>query len=694
MKGSAPASEPVNILVVDDLATQRLTIEVALAELGERVISVESGREALKFLLDNEAAVILLDVNMPEMDGFETATLIRQRNRTANTPIIFLTADSDELQAARGYALGAVDYLICPFLPDVLRTKVKVFVTLSRTGERIRREAQQQIELTREQTARALAEDQSRRLRLMVDAGGILTRSLDGSAFEGELLGLFVPHLADEAGLVFLDGGQRPGPSTWVHAGPVGSPVAQPATTVHPMLAGPMTRVLASGRPEPIPGPGGEGVGGIVLPLEVRGKTYGALGMAMIESGRRYSDADLEVLMLVAGRTATALDNRRLYRELQDRDRRKDEFLAMLSHELRNPLGAITTAARLLEMFGNADERAARACQVVTRQSFHLARMVEDLLEVSRVTTGRITLSHAPIDLREVVDRAVEAVRASGRLDQHQLTVRGDRLIVEADGARMEQVITNLLVNAVKYTDPGGRIEIDVDREESQALVTVSDNGIGISPELLPRLFDLFVQGRQDLDRARGGLGLGLTLVKKLIELQGGTVDAFSGGLGQGSRFVVRLPQLAHSAALPVEEAPATPSRPLRVLLVEDNDDAREMLRTWLESGGHTVREASNGPDAVEHAIEFRPQLAIIDLGLPGFDGLEVARRLRSDPRTRAALRVALTGYGQGDDRRRTLENGFDAHLVKPVAAEKLREVVQLAAQAVVNDELTSSTSS
>jgi signal transduction histidine kinase len=472
----------VNILVVDDLPSQRLTIEVSLTDLGENVVCLPSGREALKFLLENDAAVILLDVNMPGLDGFETATLIRQRPRNANTPIIFLTADPDEMQAARGYALGAVDYVISPFLPEVLRTKVKVFVTLSRANERLRREAEQRVELTREQTARATAEEQSRRLRVLVEAGGVLTRSLDGSGFELELLRLFVPLLADQAGIAFPENGPHRGPPTWIHAANNGSePLAASRAVPHELVAT-VESVLATGAATAIPGKNGGGSAGIVMPLGVHGQLYGALAVARLGSGQPYSREDLELLELIAGRTAVALENRRLYRELQERDRRKDEFLATLSHELRNPLGAITTAAQVLQMTVISDGPATHASQVIARQSLHLARIVDDLLEVSRVTAGRIRLSLQPLDLKEVVKRAVDAMRASGRLDPYQVVVTGESVMVEADLARIEQVITNLLVNAVKYTDPGGRIAVQIAAEDDRAVVRVSDTGIGIGP--------------------------------------------------------------------------------------------------------------------------------------------------------------------------------------------------------------------
>jgi len=672
--------DPVNILVVDDLATQRLTVEAALADVGERVVSVGSGREALKFLLENETAVILLDVNMPDMDGFETATLIRQRARNAHTPIIFLTANADEVQAARGYALGAVDYLICPFPPDVLRTKVNVFVALSRANEQVKREAEQRVALTKEQTARAAAEEQSSRLRVLVEIGGVLTRAVDGSPFETELLSLFVPLLAEEAGLVFSASADAPGSSTWFRSRLAGEGSGRPPGVPPPELSDAVSRVLNTGRVERLRDVSG-GTTGIALPLSGRGGVYGVLGMA---SGRRYTNADLELLEIIASRTASVLENRRLYRELQERDRRKDEFLAMLSHELRNPLGAITTAAQVLQLGTASGDKVERAGAVIARQSYQLSRMLDDLLEVSRVTTGRVQLNREHFDLAEVTSRAVEALKTSGRLNSHEIDVETSPVLVEADIARTDQIITNLLVNAVKYTDAGGRIDVKVGADGPHAFLRVSDNGIGISDELLPRLFEVFVQGRQALDRAQGGLGIGLALVRKLAELQGGTVEAQSPGPGQGSTFTVRLPLLINGRATIAERSsPRMLPTSLRVLIVDDNADARDMLRTFLELAGHEVHDAVSGPDAVEKGREVLPDLALVDLGLPGFDGLEVAARLRSDATTQGILLVAMTGYGQPEDRRRTTEAGFEAHIVKPVTSDQLTEVIALCASRV-----------
>ena len=679
------SDSPVNILVVDDLDAQRLTIEVALGDLGENIVSVSSGRDALKFLLKHDAAVVLLDVNMPGMDGFETAALIRQRPRNANTPIIFLTADHDAMQVARGYALGAVDYLTCPFLPDVLRTKVKVFVMLSRARERIRQEAEQRMAFLHEQAARAAAEEQSRRLRLLSEAGGVMMQTLDGAPFEDELLRLLVPSLADEGGVQFADGESPESPAVWRRISERG--VEAVAMASWP-LADAASRAARSGEPAAIdPDPQGR-PRCMVLPIAVPSRIYGAIGLARHGDATGYSAEERELLRLIAGRAAVAFENRRLYRELQERDRRKDEFLAMLSHELRNPLGAITAAAHVLEAVGGTDAKAVRASQVVKRQSSHLTRIVDDLLEVSRVTVGRITLDRAEVDLREIADRTIESLHAAGQLAQHHVEVRGSGVRVDADAARMEQVITNLVVNAAKYSDVGSHITVEVESDEHRARIRVTDDGIGIAPELIEHLFDVFVQGGQALDRARGGLGLGLTLVRRLVELQGGSVHASSPGLGKGSTFLIELPRLhAEPRPLVTEGPKITGTSALRVLLVDDNEDARMMLRTYLELRGHRVHEAASGPEAVEAALDVLPDLVLLDLGLPGFDGLEVSRRLREDLRTRDVLLIALTGYGQAEDREKTTSLGFQAHLVKPVTPDRLDEAFALAMQRRVTPE-------
>jgi PAS domain S-box-containing protein len=345
--------------------------------------------------------------------------------------------------------------------------------------------------------------------------------------------------------------------------------------------------------------------------------------------------------------------------------RLKDEFIAMLGHELRNPLSAISAAISVLQRVGAEDAGAAAARSVIQRQTGHLARLMDDLLDVGRVMTGKIALARQPLRLREITERAVATLRATGGAAHHTLSVDGDDPWVYADATRIEQIVTNLLSNALKYTPAGGAITITVDTDGADAALRMRDTGRGIAAELLPRVFDLFVQGEQSTERAAGGLGIGLTLVRRLAELHGGRVDVASRGPGQGATFTVRLPRVAAPAATP---AP-TPSRRaprLTIVVVEDNDDARDMLRAMLELQGHAVSTAGDGPSGMEAIRAVKPDVALVDIGLPGMDGYEMARQLRAGAGCGSTL-IALTGYGQAEDARRAREAGFDLHVVKPV---------------------------
>ena len=365
---------------------------------------------------------------------------------------------------------------------------------------------------------------------------------------------------------------------------------------------------------------------------------------------------------------------------LEAASRAKDEFLAMLGHELRNPLGAIIVAAKILE---HPDERARQTIQpreVITRQAQHLARLVDDLLDVSRVTLGKVELHKKPVDLAEAARRCMTALRTAIDMNQHEIVVETRPVWTEADDTRLDQIIGNLVSNALKYTPAGGRVRVTVTSEGETAIVSVQDTGIGVEPLLLPRIFDLFVQGDERLERSRGGLGIGLTLVRRLVELHGGTVAAISPGAGRGTAFTVRLPRIATPAeALTPSASNGAVRGGLEVLVVEDNDDARDMMRHLLSLAGHTVREASDGAMGLAMALEAPPHVAIIDVGLPQLDGFEVARRLRADPRGRDVTLVALTGYGQHETRARALEAGFDAFLVKPLAADELERILTAA---------------
>lgn len=365
---------------------------------------------------------------------------------------------------------------------------------------------------------------------------------------------------------------------------------------------------------------------------------------------------------------------------LADLHRRKDEFLAMLSHELRNPLAPISNAVHLMRLRKNEDPLQQKALTIIERQLSQLTRLVDDLMEVSRITTGRVQLRLEQVLVSGIVERAVESARPLVDQHGHEFTVSlpPQPIWLNADASRLEQVIVNLLTNAAKYTVEGGHIWLTIREEATDCVLTVRDSGVGIAPELLPRVFDLFTQAERSLDRSQGGSGIGLALVQRLVELHGGKV-AVASVLGHGSEFVVRLPMVLtaeqRSPLLPVEKAkPAEPS--LRVLVVDDNVDLAETLTLLLEASGHEVRMAHDGPTALETALSYRPNVVLLDLGLPGLDGFEVAKRLRQQPLFEKIVLVAMTGYGQEADRRRSLDAGFDHHLVKPTDFGKVQEIL------------------
>ena len=518
------------ILVVNDDAASLLALTSLLdqwaLDTGYTVLSARSGQEALRQVLLHDFAVIILDVNMPGMDGFETAEAIHQRARSADIPIIFVTAFlADEIDRLKAYQRGAADFLFTPVIPQILHAKVSVFVALANKNEQLRRQT----------------EDLSQRT------------------------------------------------------------------------------------------------------LEL---------------------------------TAT---NERLMREIADRQaaertsHAKDEFLAMLGHELRNPLSAISSAAALIDMPGAGLETASRARQIIGRQSQHLSRIVDDLLDLSRAMSGKILLARRSVDMASLVGACLDTFRATGRTAGYRIDVDLAPNWVDGDPTRLEQIATNLIDNALKYTPAGGSIDISLGAEDGEVLLKVSDTGVGIAPELLPHVFDVFVQGTISLDRAQGGLGIGLSLVRRLVELHGGRVSASSAGGGAGSAFVIRLPRAEPAqASAPAAAAPEAESAKPAVLLIEDNEDGREMMATMLDVYGYPVLQSADGLDGVEQALARLPKVALVDIGLPGIDGYEVARRLRAHPDTQAMRLIALTGYGLAEDQRRVLEAGFDMHLVKPVDIAQL----------------------
>src|SRR6185437_12592292 len=365
-------------------------------------------------------------------------------------------------------------------------------------------------------------------------------------------------------------------------------------------------------------------------------------------------------------------------REAEQASRAKDEFLAMLGHELRNPLNAITSAVSVLHSVDQKSEEALRARDIIDRQMVSLRELVDDLLDVARVTSGRILLSAKPIDLAKVARRTVMMMSASGRLGRHRLQTDYREAWVSGDETRIEQVVTNLVDNAAKYTPENGTIWVRVRPERPHAILEIEDTGMGIAPGLLPRIFDLFTQGERTIDRAQGGLGLGLALVRRLLQLHGGEIRAQSPGVGEGATFTVTLPLVDAPAETraPDKAQDAGAAKALRILVVEDNDDGRETLSMMLRLNGHQVHEADSGPGGVACMASVHPHVAIVDIGLPGFDGYEVARRTRASPDTRGVRLVALTGYGQDEDRRNARAAGFDWFLVKPADMGALSEIL------------------
>ncbi len=381
---------------------------------------------------------------------------------------------------------------------------------------------------------------------------------------------------------------------------------------------------------------------------------------------------------------ATLRNESRARAEAERASRAKDEFLAMLAHELRNPLSAMRSAIALLELERATPEVQRRAREVLSRQTGHMTALINEMLDAARLATGKITLDRRPMDLAEAVRRVVQTFDDAGRTRHLKVITELQPAPVLGDETRLEQVASNLLDNAAKYGAGGGELHLSVVREGGEAVLTVADRGGGIGPELLPHIFEPFSQAERTMDRSQGGLGLGLTVVRGLVEQHGGRVQAFSEGLGRGARFVVRLPLLDDAAAAAPLPAAATRTgaAPLRILLVEDNHDNREMVSTLLRAAGHEVTSAADGEQGIATAAQQPLQVAVVDLGLPGTDGLEVARRLRALPALQHTVLVALTGYGDAATRRRAMDAGFDVFLQKPFDLAAFEQAVLAALQA------------
>ena len=414
----------------------------------------------------------------------------------------------------------------------------------------------------------------------------------------------------------------------------------------------------------------------LFVPIRIKDEPVGGFFVIWWTTRRSFTASEIRLVQGISDLAGIFLENAQLYRQTAEDSRAKDEFLATLSHELRNPLGAIATAVAALDRRLGGDEVTTRLGQIIHRQTRHLARLVDDLLDVARATAGTIALHIQPVDLSEVVAGCVGALRASGRAGPLRVSFRAQSVMVNADATRLAQIVTNMLDNAVKFTPPGGAIDLDVFRERQTAVLRVRDTGVGIEPEMLPRIFELFAQAQQPMDRSVGGLGIGLTLSRRLVEMHDGTITAVSEGRGRGAEFTVRLP-VANAVTPEPSPTQHAPERSRDILIVEDNDDARESLRMLLESIGHRVLAAVDGRQGLALAEAHRPDVALIDLGLPELDGYEVARALRASPAGKTMTLIAVTGYGQAEDRQRSKDAGFDAHLIKPVSQALLSSLLK-----------------
>jgi signal transduction histidine kinase/DNA-binding response OmpR family regulator len=691
---SAPQElrDRANILIVDDRSDKLLVYTTLLEELGQNLYTATSGDDALRQVLERDFALILLDVNMPGLDGLETAALIRSRRKSAHTPIILVTADyGDELRMTKAYSLGAVDYIASPVVPEILRAKVKVFVELYLLAEQAKRQAQERIALIEEKAAREAAERASHRLAFLAEASGTLASSLDLEATLRELARLVVPRFADISILSLATEGQ---PERHEMAWSTGDP-ANPLLTASladlgdPLLGEAAARVLRSGKPESIErdpaGPPASRIalprglsahGLILVPLLVRGRKLGVLTLGLEAPTRRFDPDTLAMVAELAARGATALDNALLVRRIQDEDHRKNEFLAMLAHELRNPLAPISNAVHMLRVKGDDPDTLAWGRELIARQLKQLVRLVDDLLDVSRITRGKIELKIETVDVAQVVAAAIETSRPNIDAQQHTLSLvlPDETLHLKGDYARISQVLSNLVNNAAKYTPKGGRISLSVAREGDDVVFRVRDSGVGIPREFLPTIFDPFTQVDRTLARSNGGLGIGLTLVRRLVEMQRGVVGVRSEGRNRGSEFTVRLPATTEAAAEEVTAglaAQATAAAPspagLRVLIVDDNRDVADSTASVMRMNGCDVHVAYDGRAALESVQRLRPDAVLLDIGLPAIDGYLVAEHIRARPEYGATMIVAVSGYGQDQDRERSKSVGFDYHVVKPI---------------------------
>ena len=680
------------VLIVDDNAAQRLALRAVLSDLDMTILEAGTGREALRCLLRQEVAVILLDVNMPGLDGFETAALIRERRATQHTPIIFVTAYSDDTHAARGYSLGAVDFILSPVQPNVLRSKVGVLIELfrktaqiTRQREALRRYADQLQQLSKASLAIHSARSLEEVLRAVAQAAARIIGAHQSIASA-------VPREDGEALTVTMLS-EKYGGTTETHtkrltADTIGPGLSQPQRLTQVAIA---TRVAGAAPPSetvaelamrgllaaPLTGPDGHPMGIVQLSDKREGE---------------FSAEDESIVVLLAQKASIAIENIAAA-EAREANRLKDEFLGVLSHELRTPLQAMLTWISILRKQPVDAAMLTRGLDVIERSTRSQVQLIGDLLDVSRIIRGKLRLEREPVDLVTVIGLALDALKPAAASKQIELAWEPpmtDCWLV-GDGSRLQQIMWNLLSNAIKFTPAQGRVELGLLQGEQDITIHVRDSGAGIPGEFLPYVFERFRQADSTSGRQHGGLGLGLAIVRHLVDLHGGSVRAENVREPSGARFTVTLPRL--SLAEPValvsgpsvaRPAPVEPSNGMRldgirVVLVEDEADAREALSAALQSFGAAVVAVGSSAEAMQALQRETPDVLLSDLGMPGEDGYSLIRKVRAAERGRDARipAAALTAYVRGEDRAAALQAGFDVHVQKPIEALDLARIVR-----------------
>lgn len=689
-----------DILIVDDSTGNLVAYEAALAPLGRKLVLVQSGVEALARLLDQDFALVLLDVSMPGMTGLETARMIRDRARSKATPIIFITGMSSPggviLEA---YELGAFDFVIKPIPPEVLRAKARVYLLLQERTKELLHHARRLRDANKLIRETATIAATARRLEKLQEATQALSEARTPAEVAAVAVRLGAEAVEASAAVMWstrLDGSFVVEASHQVPDGYLDNWRVIPADSPHPITRVARRREAiwienatdyAREAPSTIDQArtAGRVWAFVTLPLVSNNRTIAVLTFSYAAE-HTFTDEERRFLGALVHACEQALERGQLFiaeaearRSAEELSKRKDEFLAMLSHELRNPLAAMIAALDLIKM---RDQTLSRELAVLDRQSRHLVNIVDDLVDVSRITRGMITLRREAVPLAEAVAYAMDTARPLIDQRAHEVSLGIPRgLHLDADRGRLGQVLANLLVNAAKYTPAKGRIEVTADLDGSFVRIVIRDNGRGILRTLLPSLFDVFVQGERSPARSEGGLGIGLALVRTLAELHGGTVAAHSDGPGMGSTFTLRWPKASDKSPTAQTPALASPQtgRSLRVLVVDDNVDAAELLAALLISMGYEVAVANDAKLALAMAADFRADVALLDIGLPVIDGYMLAERLRLVPSCANTLFIAISGYGQPEDRERSKRSGFAHHLVKPVPIDALRSLLRAA---------------